>query len=128
MPLCQQIMMSAAFLANFFLLLSFRKNHAISKSLIQPENVDQMWSHFASKVSGPGCALQTEDKRNLFAGMLYLQKAEGNLLQVDTSSQILSTQMVCETISFFFLTADSVCCIEKRNAERTRSHVHEKLE
>ena len=31
----------------------------------------------------------TQDKRDLLAWMLFVQKAEGNFLQVDTSSQIL---------------------------------------
>ena len=43
----------------------------------------------------------TQDKRNLLAGMLHLQKADRNFLQVDTSSQILRRQRVCEAISLF---------------------------
>ena len=70
--------------------------------MTQPENVDQIWSQFASKVLKSGCARDvhvtleqlsnyefqcTQDQRDLRAGMLYLQK--GHLLQDDTSSQIL---------------------------------------
>ena len=35
---------------------------------------------------------------DLVAEMLFVQKAEGNLLQVDISSQILRKQLVFETI------------------------------
>ena len=43
--------------------------------------------------------LIAQDKRNLLARMLFTQKAEGNLLQVDAASQILRKQRGCETIS-----------------------------
>ena len=69
--------------------------------------------------------LCTQDRRNFFAGMLHLQRAKGNLLQVDTSSQILRKQIVCETISLFdgelskmhdaevHVFSDSVLCMGK---------------
>ena len=67
----------------------------------------------------------TQDKRDLLAGMLFVQTAEGNLLQVDTSSQILTKQGVCGTISPFdgelskmhdaegHVFSDSVLCMGK---------------
>ena len=67
----------------------------------------------------------TEDTRDLLAGVLFVQKAEGNLLQVDTSSQILRKQKVCETIRPFdgelskvheakvHVFSDSVLCVGK---------------
>ena len=88
----------------------------MSQVMTQPENVDQIWSQYVSEVLTSGCAPDghltleplsnydvqcTQDKRDLLAWMLYLQKAEGNLLQVDTSSQILRKHMVCETVNPF---------------------------
>ena len=57
--------------------------------------------------------------------MLHLQRANGNLLQVDTSSRILTKQRVCETNSLLVtelskmhdagvhVFSDSVLCIRK---------------
>ena len=108
--------------------------------MTQPENVDQLWSQYASKVWNSGCALDvhftsenlinqeflcTDDKRDLLAGMLFVQKAEGNLLQVNTSSQIWRKQRVCETLTPFdgelskmqdaevHVFSDSVLCMGK---------------
>ena len=85
--------------------------------MTQTQSVHQMWTQCASKVLKSGCVLDnhltlkqlsnyefncTQDKRNLLAGMLRGQKkTEGNLLQVDTSSQILRRQRVCYTIGPF---------------------------
>ena len=92
------------------------KPQATSQAMAQPEKVDQTRSQYASKVMKSGCALDghlaleqlssyqfqcTQDKRNLLARMLHLQKAEGNPLQVDTSSQIFRKQRVCEKIRLF---------------------------
>ena len=70
--------------------------------------------------------LCAQDKRNLLAGMLYLQNAEGNLLQVDTPSQILSTQQVCETIRFFLAETCPTCTIRKFTSSQIPSIVWEK--
>ena len=60
-----------------------------TQAMTQPENVDQTWSQYASNVLESVCALDvhliweqlsnlvfqcTQDKRDLVAGMLYLQK------------------------------------------------------
>ena len=42
-----------------------------------------------------------KDTTDLLAGMLFVEKAEGSLMQVDISSQILRKQMVCDKISPF---------------------------
>ena len=78
------------------------KPQAMSQAMTRPEIVDWIWSPYASKELKSGCVLDghltlehvsnyerqcTRVKRNLLAGMLYLQTAEEKLLQV-----------VCETI------------------------------
>ena len=88
---------------------------AISQVMTHTDCVDEMWSQFASEVFKSGCVLDnhltleqlgnyefncTQNRRNLLVGMLFAQKAEGNLLQVDNSF-ILDQQGVCETISPF---------------------------
>ena len=82
----------------------------------------------------------TWDKRDILAGMLFSQKGEGNLLQVDTSSQIFRKLRVCETIRFFRLNiVEHARCRSshllrfwfmcgKRSDERARNKVHQKME
>ena len=92
------------------------KHQAMSQVITQTESVHQTWCQYASNVLKLCCVLDnhltfeqlnnyefncTQDKRTLLAGMLYLQKAEGNLLQVDNPSQILREQNVCQTNSHF---------------------------
>ena len=112
----------------------------MSQAMTQPKNVEQKWSQYASKVLQSGCALGshvtleqlsnceftcTQDKSNLFAGMLSLQKAEGNILKVDTSSQMLGKHRIWETTCLFdwalskihdaevHVFSDSVLCMGK---------------
>ena len=80
------------------------KPHAMSQVMTQPKNVDQMLSQYAWKVLKPSCALDghltlgqlsngefhcTQDKRDLFERMLFVQRAECTI-QNFTSSQIPS--------------------------------------
>ena len=73
------------------------KHQAMPQVMTQAENIDQIWSQYAQKVLKSGCALRnhltleqlsnnefhcSQHKRDLLAGMLFVQKAEGNLLQV----------------------------------------------
>ena len=89
---------------------------AMSQAKNQAENVEQLWSQHASKVSRSGCVLGdrvtleqlsnhefkcTQDKRDLLAGMLFAMEAKGKLWQVVTSSQIVRKQRICETITPF---------------------------
>ena len=76
---------------------------ATSQVMTHPENVDQIWNQYASKALWILTSLEhlsnyefhcTQDTRDLLAGMLFDQKAEENLLQVDISSQILRKQWV----------------------------------
>ena len=82
-------MMSAAFFANLFSCSALRMLQAMSQAVTQPENVDQMWSRYASKVLISECALDghstleqlsnyefqySQDKRNLLAGMPFSRK------------------------------------------------------
>ena len=84
----------------------------MSQVMTQTESVDQICCEDASKVLKYSCVLDShltlellsncefncaQGKRDLLAGMLFLQKAEGNFLQVDTSSPILRKLRVCET-------------------------------
>ena len=112
----------------------------MSQVRTQTEKVDQMWGEYALKVLKSVCILDghltleqlsnyefhcTQDKRDLLAGMLHLQKEKGNLLQVDTSARILTKQRVCETNSPFVtelskmhdaevhVFSDSVLCMGK---------------
>ena len=79
-------------------------------------NVDQIRNQYAPDVLKSGCALSdhltleqlsnyefifTQDQKNLLAGMLFSLKAERDLLQVDTSSQIFRKQRLRETIGPF---------------------------
>ena len=92
----------AAFRTNLFSCSAVGKLQEMSQVTTQAENVDQMSDQDSSKVLNAGCTLGdqvtmeqlsnhefkcTQDQRD-FAGMLFEQKAEGELLQVDTSSQI----------------------------------------
>ena len=76
----------------------------MSLVMTHTENVEQICIQYASKVLKSGCALDnyltseqlsqyefhsTQDTRDLLAGVLFVQKAEGSLLQIDISSQIL---------------------------------------
>ena len=73
----------------------------------------------------------TQDNRNLLAGMLSVQKAEGNLLQVDNSSQMLRKQRFCETTGPFdgellivheaevHVVSDSNLCMGKQTMNET---------
>ena len=86
----------------------------MSQVMTQNENVDQIWIQYATKVLKSALWIITsleqlsnyefhcaQDTIDLLAGMLFVQNAEGNLLQVDTSSQILRKQWVCDAVSLF---------------------------
>ena len=76
----------------------------MSQVMTHTECADLMCEQHVSKVLKPGSVLDnhltleqlsnhefncTQDNNNFLAGMLFALKAEGNLLQVDTSTQIL---------------------------------------
>ena len=78
-----------------------------------------------------------QDERDL-AGMLFEQKAQRELLQVDTSAQILRIQRVCESIgplngelskmheTEVHVLSDSVLCMGRGAMSRTSCQVHQK--
>ena len=113
---------------------------AMSQVLTQADCVDQMWDQYSSQVWKSSCILGdivaleqwsnheftcTRNKRD-FAGMLSAMNAEGNFLQVESSSQISRVRKVFETIgpvdkelskmheTEVHVISDSVLCLGKQ--------------
>ena len=77
------------------------KHHPMSQVTNQAENVCVLDNHLTLEHLSNNEFVCTQGKRDLPAGVLFDQQAEGYFLQVDTSSQILRIQRVCEAISSF---------------------------
>ena len=91
---------------------AFAEPQTMAQMMTKAECNDKMWDQYSSKVFQSGRILgdivtseqlsnhefrSTQDKRDFLAGVLFAVSAEGNILQIESSFQILRSGKVCET-------------------------------
>ena len=84
----------------------------MAQMMTKAECNDKMWDQYSSKVFQSGRIrgdivtseqlsnhkfTSTQDERDFPAGVLSTMNAEGNILQIESSFQILRSRKVCET-------------------------------